>query len=196
MALLTQQELTAFCRGEDAGVRAAYQHYSGPVYAVAVSVLHDRDLANDVVQETFLRAWRAAARFDPSREFGPWIFTIARRVAVDAWRARLKAADPIEDDAVVALPTEIDQVWEAFQVRSAVGRLPEDEREIVGLQHFGQLTHHEIADRLGIPLGTVKSRSHRAHRRLAEWLGPLLGEPEEASATYSDQRRPGAQPDE
>jgi RNA polymerase sigma-70 factor (ECF subfamily) len=164
----------AFCRGEDEGVRAVYERFSGPVFVVVLRVLGDRELAADAMQETFVRAWRAAGRFDPSRELGPWLFTIARRVAIDTWRSRRRISpQPIEDDAVVAPPPELDSIWEAYQVRAAVDRLPPDERDVVRLCHFAQLSHVEVAARLGVPVGTVKSRSHRAHRRLAEWLRPL-----------------------
>jgi RNA polymerase sigma-70 factor (ECF subfamily) len=79
-------------------------------------------------------------------------------------------------------PPQLEALWEAYQVRRAVDRLPPDEREVVRLQHFAQLTHVEIAQRLHIPLGTVKSRSHRAHRRLAHWLRPLLADQEPIDA--------------
>lgn len=192
--------LEAFRRGEDSGVRAVYERFSGPVYAVAVSVLGDRELAADAVQEVFVRAWRAADRYDPGQELAPWLFTIARRVAIDLWRSRRRTpVRPLDDDAVVQLPPDLAAMWEAHQVRSAVDRLPPEEREIVGLSHFGQLSHAEIAARLGVPLGTVKSRSYRAHRRLAEWLRPLCTiepEPEESPASYSDQTDPGARRDD
>jgi RNA polymerase sigma-70 factor, ECF subfamily len=166
--------LAAFRRGDDEGVRAVYERYSGPVFVVAHGVLGNRDLAADATQETFVRAWRAAGRYEPGRELGPWLFTIARRVAIDIWRRQRRISPhPVEDDAVVSSPPELDSIWEAYQVRAAVDRLPTDEREVVRLCHFAQLSHAEVAARLGVPVGTVKSRSHRAHRRLAEWLRPL-----------------------
>ncbi len=200
VAELPPPVLEAFRRGEDAGVRAAYERFSGPVYAVALSVLGDRELAAEAVQETFVRAWRASARYDPSRALGPWLFTIARRVAVDLWRAgRRTTGTPPEEDSVVVLPAELDVVWEAYQVRSAVERLPADERAVVRLQHFDQLTHTEIATHLGLPVGTVKSRSHRAHRRLAAWLEPLCrtsAEPDPPSGAYPRYADPGARHDD
>jgi RNA polymerase sigma factor (sigma-70 family) len=77
-------------------------------------------------------------------------------------------------------PVSTERLWEAWQVRRAVDDLPADEAAVVRLAHFYQLTQSEIAAQLGLPLGTVKSRSHRAHKRLAAALGHLLDEPAEA----------------
>jgi RNA polymerase sigma factor (sigma-70 family) len=164
----------AFRRGEDSGVRAVYDEFAGAVFVVALQVLGDRELAADATQETFIKAWQAAARYDPTRGLGPWLFTIARRVSIDIWRRRrYLSPEPVQEDAVVEQPPELDTIWEMYQVRAAVDRLPPDERDVVRLCHFAQLSTAEAAARLGIPVGTVKSRSHRAYRRLAEWLGPL-----------------------
>ena len=174
---LAPEVLDDFRRGVDSGVRAVYERYAGPVFGVAQSVLGDRDLAADAVQETFLRAWRAARRYDPSQDLAPWLFTIARRVSIDLWRSRRHVTgQPPDDDAVSAPPPDLESIWEAFHVRAAVNNLPPAERQVVHLSHLCELSHIEIADLLGIPIGTVKSRSHRAHRRLARSLGPLRAE--------------------
>jgi RNA polymerase sigma-70 factor (ECF subfamily) len=171
---LSPAVLEAFRRGEEEAVGAVYRRYGGPVYAVAMSVLGDHDLAGEAAQETFVRAWRAAPRYRSGDTLAPWLFTIARRVAIDMWRLRQRfAGQPPAEDAILSPPPDLDAVWEAYQVRAAVNRLPDEERVVVLLHHFKQLSHTEIAARLGIPVGTVKSRSYRAHRRLAEWLRPL-----------------------
>jgi len=85
-------------------------------------------------------------------------------------------------------------LWEAHQVRLAVKRLPPNERDIVRLQHFAQLSHREIAVELGLPIGTVKSRSYRAHRRLAGWLrslSPRAAEPDHGADAYRWDGDPG-----
>ena len=118
-------------------------------------------------------------RFDAGRELGPWLATIARRVAIDVYRRESRrTAAPLEavaadDPAIVTLPPGVDQVSDAWEVRRAVDALPPDEREVVRLQHLEGHTHAEIAERLGVPIGTVKSRSHRAHQRLAAKLAHL-----------------------
>ncbi|MEQ7127187.1 sigma-70 family RNA polymerase sigma factor [Actinopolymorpha sp. B11F2] len=101
---LAPSVLDSFRRGEDSGVREVYLAYNGPVFAVAWSVLGDRELAVEAVQDTFVRAWRAAARYDPTQDIAPWLFTIARRVSVDIWRSRrrMPTAELEETSARVA----------------------------------------------------------------------------------------------
>jgi len=169
---MTDRELARrFPGGDDDVVRAVYRRFGGAVYTVAMSILGDASRAADVVQATFVNAWQASHRFDPDRELGPWLYTIARRQAIDTYRRerRSEPTDPSELD-VVALPPSLEQAWEAWQVRLALDQLPPEECEVVRLSWFDGLAHSEIAERIGVPLGTVKSRSHRAHRRLASLL--------------------------
>jgi RNA polymerase sigma factor (sigma-70 family) len=173
------EELEGFRRGDPLGVRAVYREYGGLVFAVALKALGSRDLAEEAAQQTFVKAWRAAEGFDTARELGPWLATIARRTAIDIHRreARRPTA-PLDDVApadpnIVELPVGVERSFEVAEVRAAIDMLPPDEREIVRLQHLDELTHTEVADRLGLPLGTVKSRSFRAHKRLAAMLGHL-----------------------
>jgi RNA polymerase sigma-70 factor (ECF subfamily) len=162
-------------------VRAVYRGYGPMVFAVAHRMLGDRSLAEEATQQAFLQAWKAADRFDPARELGPWLTTITRRVAIDLYRresrrvtAPLEGVAP-DDPAVVTLPPGVDQMSDTWEVRRAVDELPVDEHEVVRLQHLEGFTHAEIAERLGVPIGTVKSRSHRAHQRLAIRLAHLRG---------------------
>jgi len=171
--------VAGFQRGEPDAVRTVYRQYGRLVHAVAYRALGDRDLADEATQQTFVQAWRAAGTFDASRELGPWLTTIARRVAIDLHRRRARrpagALDdvPADDPAVVTLPPSMDQAFTVWQVRAAVEGLPPDERDVVRLQHHDGMTHAEIAERLGLPIGTVKSRSFRAHKRLAAQLSHL-----------------------
>jgi DNA-directed RNA polymerase specialized sigma24 family protein len=126
-------DIQSFCAGEPDAVRAVYRHYGPAVFAVTHRMLGNRQLAEDATQQTFVQAWKAAARFD-----------------------------------------EVSDAWE---VRRAIDALPPDEREVVRLQHLEGRTHIEIAERLGVPVGTVKSRSHRAHQHLATRLAHLRREP-------------------
>jgi RNA polymerase sigma factor (sigma-70 family) len=165
-----------FVRGEEEAVRAVYKDYGKLVYAVAFKVLGDRSMAEDATQETFVRAWRGAASFDPSRELGPWLATIARRAAIDVHRrAARRAYSPLDEDApspVEILPS-LERAYDVWEVRRALEQLAPEEAELVRLQHLVGLTQTEVAERIGLPLGTVKSRSFRAHRRLAGLLGHL-----------------------
>lgn len=141
--------------------------------------LGDRGLAEEATQQTFLKAWRAAGAVDDSRDLGPWLVAIVRRTAIDVYRREsVRATAPLEalaadDPAIVATPASAEALYETWEVRQAVQDLPQDEREVVRLQHFEGLTHGQIAERLGVAVGTVKSRSFRAHRRLAARLGHL-----------------------
>jgi RNA polymerase sigma-70 factor, ECF subfamily len=178
-AVVRADELEAFRRGDAAGVRAVYREYGGLVFAVALKALGSRDLAEEATQQTFVKAWRAADGFDATRELGPWLATIARRTAIDVHRREARRpTTPLDDVApadpsVVELPVGVERSFEVAEVRAAIDALPVDEREIVRLQHLEELTHTEVAERLGVPVGTVKSRSFRAHKRLAAMLGHL-----------------------
>jgi RNA polymerase sigma-70 factor, ECF subfamily len=168
-----------FRAGEPDAVRAVYRRYAGAVHTVARSVVGaDDELCADIVQQTFTKAWRAARTFDGERELAPWLYAIARRTAIDALRAERRPTRGDHEPEVDAGVSghSFEQTWEAHEVRSAIDGIPADEREVVRLAHLHGLTHPEIAARLGIPVGTVKSRLHRAHRRLAGALSHLLPE--------------------
>lgn len=164
--------LERFRSGEESAVKAVYEEFSGPVFAISMSILRDRDLAADATQQTFFKAWRAASTYDSNRELGPWLYAIARRTAIDIYRKESRSVAS-EDVDMPTLPIALDLIWEVFEVRRALERLTDEERQVVKLSHFDGMTHAEIAEHMGIPLGTVKSRSHRAHRRLLELLHHL-----------------------
>jgi RNA polymerase sigma factor (sigma-70 family) len=171
--------IEAFRRREDAGVRAVYREYGRLVYAISLRALGSKELAEDATQQTFVQAWQAADRFESDRELAPWLATIARRVAIDVHRRESRRSAvalgdvPADDPALITMPPGLEQWYEGWQVRQAIDALPPDERAVVRLQHLDGLTHAEIAEQLGVPAGTVKSRSHRAHQRLAVALSAL-----------------------
>jgi RNA polymerase sigma factor (sigma-70 family) len=177
--MLDRATVDGFRAGDDDAVREVYRAYSGLVYAVAIRVLRDRGLADEATQQSFLQAWRSAGRFEENRDLGPWLVTIARRVAIDIYRREARRPTTNLDDAgvghpaLVSLPPSEDQAWQVWQVRQAIDSLSPDERQIVQLQHLDGYTQSEIAERLGIALGTVKSRSFRAHKTLAVRLAHL-----------------------
>jgi len=159
-------------------IREVVRQYCGPMTAVARSMIRDRHRADDAVQQALVQAWRAAGSFDSSRPLGPWLFTITRRVCIDLHRADRRVATPDPDVATWAdstvEPVSVDASWLRWQVRQALETLPAEEKVVVELQHLEGMTHREIAVRLGLPLGTVKSRSWRAHRRLSGLLGEAV----------------------
>lgn len=169
-----------FAAGDADAVRDVYRAYGRLVYSVTYKVLGDVGLAEDATQQTFVQAWRSAGSYDPTRSLGPWLATIARRAAIDVYRRErrhqqldgLESADPA-DSALVTLPPSAEQIYDVWEVRRAVDTLPARDRELIRLQHYRDLSHAEIAELLEIPIGTVKSRMFRAHRRLADLLGHL-----------------------
>jgi RNA polymerase sigma factor (sigma-70 family) len=172
LAIATRQR---FRDRDGAALEEVYDHYQHPIWSVVRSITRADHLAQEALQDTFVRAWQAAGQYDPSRDLGPWLLTIARHAALDLLRRELRptrGGHEAEQDAVVEDPG-IDPVWTAWQVAQAVHRLNDDEALIVRLTFFEDLTQSEIAERLGVPLGTVKSRSSRAHKRLARLLAHL-----------------------
>ena len=176
MPLEDRTVLARFRAGDPDAIREVHAEYAGAVQAVARSIIGNDDLTNDVVQETFVKAWKAAASFDVDREIGPWLYTIARRTAIDVLRRERRPTigghDP-EVEVSVDAPS-FERTWEAFEVRRALDSLPREEREVAQLSHLAGLTHAEIAEQLQVPIGTIKSRSFRAHRRLAAALEHLV----------------------
>jgi len=173
--------LRRFCAGDDSAFAEVYRRYSGPMFTVALRILRRRELAADAVQQSFVKAWRAAGTCSTETDIAPWLFTITHRTAIDVLRGErrhgLLATGSEQVDETVDEPS-VEAAWEAWQVRRAVDALPTDERDVIRLSYLEAMTHTEVAARLAIPLGTVKSRSHRAHRRLAGLLDHLVaGDP-------------------
>lgn len=171
-----------FARGDPEAVRTVYATYGGLVYGVAYKVLGERTLAEEATQVAFLKAWQAASSYDPTQEMGPWLATIARRSALDILRREAKRPHQNIDDAdqsdaaLISLPPSDEQILEIWEVRRALASLDADEAELLRLRHYEDLSQAQIADRLGIALGTVKSRTFQAHRHLAAFLGHLRNE--------------------
>ena len=160
-----------------AGDRSAfdklYRRYSRPVFGLALRRLGDRGRAEDAVQETFVSIWRSASTYKPERGPGtPWLYGVARNAIVDRSRARNEPAAEAPDQASEEIgPDErAEQSWTAWQVHGALERLPEREREVVALAYWSDLSQSEVAAQLGIPLGTVKTRTRSALMHLAEIL--------------------------
>jgi RNA polymerase sigma-70 factor (ECF subfamily) len=176
---VTTDVLARFARGEEAAFELVYGRYSGPMYSLALGLIGRQDLAADVVQQAFLQAWRNAASVRADSSIAPWLFTITRRCAIDTWRReqRLQAVDPSSGTFDVGdEPTDLEARWEAWQVRRALDTLPEEERILLKLVYVDGLSHSDIAERLQLPLGTVKARIRRVHQRLAEMLAHLSPE--------------------
>jgi len=168
-----------FAAGDEQALGEVYDEYAGSMLAVAIGLLADRRLAEEAVQQAFVQAWRAAGGFDPERPLGPWLRSIVRRTAIDAWRRERRhqahALDDVaQDDLPSIAPPSIEDASDVWDLRLALDRLPPADREVLRLAHLEQLTQPEIAAHLGIPLGTVKSRTHSAYGKLRAALSPAV----------------------
>jgi RNA polymerase sigma-70 factor (ECF subfamily) len=165
-------------RSEQTALGELYDRYARPAYGLALRILRDESLAEDAVQEAFLTLWRTAARFVPERgKASTWILTLVHRRAVDlVRREERRRADALDETHE---PTDgaggaDEQAWLRLQrerVRAALQQLPDQQREALELAYYGGFTQSELAERLGQPVGTIKSRMFAGLARLRELLG-------------------------
>jgi RNA polymerase sigma-70 factor, ECF subfamily len=173
---LSDEALVALvARGEEDALAALYDRFGRTAYGLALRVVRDAELAEDVVQEAFLSLWRTAGRFVPERaRAGTWLLTLVHRRAVDlVRREERRRAEPIESAPEAADAAAEEAPWlrlERERVRTALASLPDAQREAIELAYYGGFTQAELADRLGQPLGTIKSRMFAGLARLGELL--------------------------
>jgi RNA polymerase sigma-70 factor (ECF subfamily) len=173
--------------GDQRALGELYDRWARPAYSLARRVCADDVLAEDVVQEAFLAFWREPDRFNPTRgAFSTWLLTLVHHKAVDAVRREsairrrtVPAPEDGDDWSMIAGPGADHDALGAVvagQVREALCRLPNEQREALALAYYGGYTQREVATLTGVPLGTVKSRMFTGVQRLRSVLGPLLGE--------------------
>lgn len=167
--------LQRFVARDPDALRVVYGEYSRPVFSLALRALGDRRLAEEAMQDTFVKAWSAADRYDVERPFGPWIYSIARRASVDTYRRerRHQGHGTPNDNDVMVLPDHFEQLWNTWEIRLAIGEMSTDDQFALEATHYRALTAQEAADEVGVPVGTMKSRLSRAHHKLAGRLGHL-----------------------
>ncbi len=159
--------------GDKAAFDKLYARYARSIFGLALRRLGDRGRAEDAVQETFVSIWRSAKTYKADRGPGaPWVYGVARNAIVDRSRARNEPAAEAPDEATLeAGPDERAEVgWTQMQVHRALEALPEREREVIALAYWSELSQSEVAEKLGIPLGTVKTRTRAALSHLAAVL--------------------------
>ena len=178
MERLTYQDLTAF--------RTLYNRYSSLVYSASLRVLRDAGLAEDMVQEIFLRIWRKPESYVATRgKFATWLTSVTRNRAVDAIRSRNRryrheTASPEEQEWDVpgderddpALTAEMSD--QRRMILKALSGLPAEQRKVIELAYFGGLTQQEISEKLDQPLGTVKTRIRLGMQKLKMALSPEI----------------------
>ena len=165
--------LSLVARSEDSALAELYDRFGRVAYGLARRILRDDALAQDAVQEAFLAVWRSADRFVEERaKASTWILTLVHRRAVDTVRREeRRRAEPLTEEHEPGSPAdEAERLVQRELVGQALRRLPDDQREALELAYFGGYTQSELAERLGQPLGTIKSRMFTGLSRLREIL--------------------------
>ena len=168
-----EELLEAIADGDERALGALYDRFGRVAYGLALRILRDRALAEDAVQEAFLAVWRSADAYRRERaKPGTWILTLVHRRAVDLVRREdRRRGDPLDEapEAVGdAVPDQADLREQRAVVQQALVTLPTEQREALELAYYGGYTQSELAERLGVPLGTVKSRMFAGLTRLRE----------------------------
>jgi RNA polymerase sigma-70 factor (ECF subfamily) len=160
----------------EAALSVLYDRYDRTVYGVGLKILGDRSLAEELVQDVFLKVWRSSKTFNPSRaSFSTWLYRVTRSAAIDLYRKRAHKIHPVsEGEPYLATardtsdgPQEVvDESWLSWRVSRALEMLDASHRQVIELAYFGGFSQREISERIGVPLGTVKSRTASAFRSL------------------------------
>lgn len=163
--------LAAGERGEP--LERLFDRYGGPLFGYGMRLLRDTGMAEELVQDTFVRLWRGASRYDAGRGSArTWIYSIARNAAIDLQRRR--SARPLlqaaPEDEFFGSEEPHEQIVERLEVRAALETLGEKHREVLHLSYDKGLTQLEIAERLSIPVGTVKTRTYHGLRAMRQEL--------------------------
>jgi len=171
--------------GDQGAFSALYDRLSGPLYSLALKMLGDASDAQDALQEVFVQIWSRAKTYDPEKSsVFSWAVLMTRSRAIDRLRARdrrlrvvtgstadeTRLAEATDASTTQSAADTVDKNDEAAHVRSLLNNLPSEQRQAIDLAFFGHLTHHEIAARLGQPLGTIKARIRRGLLKLREQI--------------------------
>jgi len=176
LAHLSDEALLALVsRGDEPALAELYDRYGRVAYGLALRIVRDRALAEDAVQEAFLGVWRSAGTFRAEHgKPSTWILTLVHRRAVDlVRREERRRADPLDDVEQPTGEATDEEAWLRAQrqvVQEALRKLPPEQREAIELAYYGGFTQSELAEKLGQPLGTIKSRMFAGLKRLRELL--------------------------
>jgi RNA polymerase sigma factor (sigma-70 family) len=168
--------LAQVARGDEAALGEVYDRFGRVAYGLALRILRDERLAEDAVQEAFLAVWRQAASFRPDRASArTWVLTFVHRRAVDLVRReerrRAETLEPETEPAGGSAAEDVELRSRRLAVQGALAQLPDDQRRPIELAYYGGLSQSELAEKLGLPLGTIKSRMFAGLKRLGELLG-------------------------
>ena len=165
----------------EAALSMLYDRYKRTVFGVGIKLLGDRSLAEELVQEVFLKVWRLSESFDSSRaSFSTWLYRVTRTTALDLHRKRARRVRSVPDEDQQHIATardtsaspheSVEDSWLSWQVSRSLEELDGAYREVIDLAYFQGLSQREISQQTGMPLGTVKTRTTRALKRLRERL--------------------------
>jgi RNA polymerase sigma-70 factor (ECF subfamily) len=166
--------------GVEAALSKLYDRYDRTVFGVGLRILGDRSMAEELVQEVFLKVWRSSGSFDSARgSFSTWLYRVTRSCALDLFRKRARRVRPVSDgdphlgsarDPSAGPQEVVDESWLSWRVSRALEVLDAPHREVIDLAYFGGLSQREISERTGVPLGTVKTRTASAFKSLRDEL--------------------------
>ncbi len=165
--------------GDRDAFRTLYQRYANAVYSMALRITRDPDLAEEVTQDVFMKLWNKHDMYNQNRgRFSTWLLSVTRFAAIDRLRYEKRRFQAVGEALEGPTSQEVHtaqanhELWERGQhLRMLLERLPPEQRQVVELAYFGGFTHRELAERLGLPLGTVKSRLRLALAKLRDmWL--------------------------
>jgi RNA polymerase sigma-70 factor (ECF subfamily) len=185
LRVLADEDLMELVRDGEAGAfEVIFDRHAQRAFSLAYRMCGRPALAEDVVQEAFLSLWRSGARYDPARgSVRSWVLSVVHNRAIDAFRREaVKESRDVRDDRLVErtpslrlTPSEVERRDDAQQVRSALGELPVEQRQVIELAYFGGFTHSQIAETLGLPAGTVKGRMRLGLTKMRLVLGDRSG---------------------
>lgn len=176
--------IAAIAGGDRSALEALYDRYASVVYRMALRIVKNQELAEDIVQEVFWRVWRRSSSFERTRgKVAQWLFGITHNLCIDELRRMRSRPVPVYEDVenplIQQLPDQrVDvagEVWQGEQRRvivAALGQLPDAQRQAIEMAYFGGMSHQEIADKLERPLGTIKTRVRLGLQKLKSLLGP------------------------
>ena len=178
-------------QGDASAVEALYERYAPMIMGLAFKITGDRALAEDILQETFWRAWKSAATYQPQRgSFAAWLFRIARNLAIDHFRRQrlrpqaipgMEEADPVIEqlpDPQVDVVNQAQWSPDIQQVHGALATLPAEQRQVIEMAYFQGMTRQEIAEATGEALGTIHTRARLGLQKLHRVLETVLQLPD------------------
>jgi len=176
MSVPIEQLVRRVARRDEAALALIYAQFGTPVYSLALQILRDPGLAQEVTQDTFMKIWQNPQAWNPAKgQFGSWLLTMARYTAIDRLRHELRRTGrniALEEAATAAEEGQeaLDDDQPLERLLELLSDLPHEQRQVVELAYFQGLKHSELAERLSIPLGTVKTRLRLGLQKLKRGL--------------------------